>query len=160
MAVNVNLAYEYEKYEQFSEQEDEYAARIRSKRSANKRRRNAANVKIILGALVVLALLSGILYGKAEMARLYAEKTSLENELNVLNNENLSLQSELAQQTGLTKVEEYAENKLGLQKLDKSQIEYVEIQEKTTAQKVQPEEQNIFIRLSEWWEETLEYLGF
>ncbi|SDA11892.1 cell division protein FtsL [Ruminococcus sp. YE71] len=159
MAVNVNLAYDLEKYEQFNEQEDEYAARIRSKRSANKRRRNAANVKIILGAMIVLALLSGILYGKAELSRLYAENTNLENELAVLNNENLSLQSELAQQTGLTKVEEYAEKNLGLQKLDKSQIEYVEIQEKTTAERVQPEDTNIFIRLSEWWEETLEYLG-
>ncbi len=159
MAVNVDLAYDYEKYEQFSEQEDEYAAKIRSKRSANKRRRNAANVKIILAALVFLGLLSGVLYGKAEKSRLYAENTALENELAVLNNENLSLQSELAQQTGLTKVEEYAETKLGLQKLDKSQIEYVEIQEKTAAQRVQPEDQNVFIRLSEWWEETLEYLG-
>lgn len=159
MAVNVNLAYDYESYHNLDEQEDEYAARIRNKRSTNKRRKNAANIRIVFVAVIALSLLSGMIYGKAELSRLYAENTALDSELAVLHNENLSLESELAQQTGLTRVEEYAETRLGLQKLDKSQIEYVEIQEMTSAQTVNPENANIFMQISEWWDGVLEYLG-
>ena len=159
MATNINLAYDYDRYTRSDEHENEYAEKIRNKRSANKRRKNASNIRIMAAAMLALMLLSGMIYGKAELSRLYAENTTLENELSVLNNENLSLESELAQQTGLTKVEEYAETKLGLQKLDKSQIEYVEIKEQTTAQKVTPEETNIFIKISDWWDGVLEYLG-
>lgn len=155
----VNVAYDYETYTGMGEQEDEYAARIRNKRSTNKRRKNAANVRIVLAAAITLSLLSGMIYGKAELSRLYAENMVLSGELSVLRNENLSLESELAQQTGLTKVEEYAESKLGLQKLDKSQIEYVEIQEMTSAQTVNPEDANIFVRITDWWDGVLEYLG-
>ena len=159
MATGINLAYDYDRYSRTDDRENEYAEKIRNKRSANKRRKNAANIRIMAAALLVLSLLSGMIYGKAELSRLYAENTSLRSELSVLNNETLSLESELAQQTGLTKVEEYAETKLGLQKLDKSQIEYVEVEEQTTAQMVTPEETNIFIRISDWWDGVLKYLG-
>lgn len=159
MAVNMNLAYEYENYDMLDEREEKYAEKIRSKRTANKRRRNIANIKIIAAAAVVLLLFSAMTYGKVELSKLYSENADLESELSVLNNENISLESELAQKTGLTKVEDYAENQLGLQKLDKSQIEYVEIEEQTTAQAVAEDDDNIFVKIKNWFDSALEYLG-
>ncbi|MCD8095793.1 MAG: cell division protein FtsL [Ruminococcus sp.] len=159
MAVDVDLAYEYESYNMFDEREEEYANRIKSSRNASKRRRSIANVKVVLAALLVLVLFSAITYEKSELSKLYSENSELETELAELNNDNISLESELAQKTGLTKVEEYAENELGLQKLDKSQIEYVEIEQSTTAQTVSEGDDNIFVRIKAWFDNALEYLG-
>ena len=50
MAVNMNLAYEYENYDMLDEHEEKYAEKIRRKRSANKRRKFAANMKIVIAA--------------------------------------------------------------------------------------------------------------
>jgi cell division protein FtsL len=156
----MNLAYEYENYDALDEREEEYAAKIRRKRSANKRRKNAANIKIVAAAVIVLALFSAMTYGRVELSKLYSDKTELDSQLTVLQNENISLESELAQKTGLTKVEDYAENQLGLQKLDKSQIEYVEIEEQTTAESIAPEDTNIFVKIKDWFNGVVEYLGF
>jgi len=159
MAVNMNLAYEYKSYDMFDEREEEYADRIKRKRSANKRRKFLANIQIVVIAVMVLALYSIVVLGKVELSSLYTDNAALEAQLETLQNENISLESELAQKTGLTKVEDYAENQLGLQKLDKSQIEYVEIEEKTSAEIVAPQESNIFVKIKDWFSGVLEYLG-
>ena len=159
MAVNVNLAYEYPDRELIGEREEEYAERIRDKRSANKRRKNAASIRIVVGAVFVFALFVTMIYGKVELTKLYSENTTLRNELQVLSDENVSLESELAQQTGFTRVEEYAETKLGLKKLDRSQIEYVEITETTAAEPVANDDGNIFVKITNKWNDFLEYLG-
>ena len=159
MAVNVNLAYEYPERELIGEREEEYAERIRDKRSANKRRKNAASIRIVAGAIVVFALFTAMIYGKVELTKLYSENTTLRSELQVLNDENVSLESELAQQTGLTRVEEYAETRLGLKKLDRSQIEYVEIKESTAAEPVANDDGNVFVKITDKWNDFLEYLG-
>jgi cell division protein FtsL len=160
MAVNMNLAYEYENYSMLDEREEEYAARIKKKRSANKRRRYAANIRIVAAAIVVMLLFCAMIIGKVQLSELYSENTQLESELTQLQSENVSLESELAQKTGLTKVEEYAENQLGLQKLDKSQIEYVGVEEETTAEIVSPDDDNLFVKIKDWFYGALEYLGF
>ncbi len=159
MASNVNVAYRYEGLELIDEREDEYTQKLRSKRNANKRRKYAANVRIILAATIVLVLFSAMTYGRVELSKLYSEKAELEEQLTLLSNENISLESELAQKTGLTKVEEYAENQMGLQKLDKSQIEYVEVEGQTSAKKVDDPDTNVFVRIQEWFNGVLEYLG-
>ena len=152
-------AYQLEGIDVLDKREEEFAEDLRSKRSANKRRKNAATIRIIFAAIVVLALFSVMTYGRVELSKLYSEKAEMEEQLMLLNNENISLESELAQQTGLTKVEEYAEVKLGLQKLDKSQIEYVEVEETTSATVVEDKESNVFVEIQEWFNGVLEYLG-
>jgi cell division protein FtsB len=159
VSMELNLAYEYESYDLLDEREEEYAAGIKRRRNANKRRRNLANLRVVLGALVVLLLFSSMTYGRVELSKLYSDNAELKSELSVMESENVSLESELAQKTGLTKVEDYAENELGLQKLDKSQIEYVEIEQDTTAEIVSTDEGNIFVRMKDRFKSALEYLG-
>ena len=85
------------------------------------------------------------------MAQMQEKQAQMETELTQLTNENVSLESELATKTGLSKVEEYAENNLGLQKLDKSQIEYVEVKKDTVAEVVESEDENIFVKIKNWF---------
>lgn len=68
--------------------------------------------------LLVAVVLGTMIYGRVEISSLCSEQTRQEEQLAQLQGENVSLQSELAQKTNMSKVEEYAENELGLKKLE------------------------------------------
>ena len=76
-----------------------------------------------------------------------------------MQSENLALAAEYESVTSLKNVEDYAENVLGLQKLDKAQIEYVELESDTVIEIVETQSQNIFVMLKSWFADLCEYLG-
>lgn len=156
MAKIHNLAFDYSAYDKAEEQE-ERAIKHRRNALAEGSRKNM--VLGIFGGLIVIALMMALIFGRVELSSLYTQRTELENQLTLLQSENVSLESELAQKTNMTKVEEYAENTLGLQKLDKSQIEYVEIESEAVAEIVQPDDPNIFLKLKRWFSSVMEYIG-
>ena len=59
---------------------------------------------------------------------MYSKVSSLTNELTYAKAENVRLQTELESKISAKNVEEYAENVLGMKKIDPSQIKYIEIQ--------------------------------
>ena len=59
----------------------------------------------------------------------------------------------------MTKVEEYAEKELGLVKLDKSQIEYVEVDSDAVASVIETKDRSIFVKIKNWFASVLEYIG-
>lgn len=156
MAKNYNLAFDYGKYNEENEQSVRSIRHKKNARSAADRKKSAATVA---GIILLLALLSAMIFGKVEISSLYAQRTELQTQLEEVQNENVSLESELAQKTNMTKVEEYAENELGLQKLDKSQIEYVEVDADNVAKIVQSDDSNIFVKIKRWFNSALEYIG-
>ena len=83
----------------------------------------------------------------------------MQEELAQLENENKSLESELAQKTGLTKVEAYAEDELGLQKLNKSQIEYIKLDKQPVSEPVSQDDESLFTKIKNWFGDFLEYIG-
>ena len=109
--------------------------------------------------IVALALLASLIFGKVEISRLYNTRAELESELVQMRNENVSLQSELAERMNMIKVEEYAKNSLGLQKLDKSQIEYVEVETPSTAEVKLEDNEDIFAKIKHWFNSAMEYIG-
>lgn len=156
MAKNYNLAFDYGKYNEENEQSVRSIRHKKNARSAADRKKSVATVA---GIILLLALLSAMIFGKVEISSLYAQRTELQTQLEEVQNENVSLESELAQKTNMTKVEEYAENELGLQKLDKSQIEYVEVDADNVAKIVQSDDSNIFVKIKRWFNSALEYIG-
>ena len=114
---------------------------------------------ILVGAAVVFAMMFAMLYGKVETNRLFNEPTRLEAELKALESENISLAAEYESKTSLRNVEDYAQNVLGLQKLDKSQIQYVEFEGDTVCEVVEAEKENIFVIIKNWFANLCEYLG-
>ena len=109
--------------------------------------------------IVALALLASLIFGKVEISRLYNTRAELESELIQMRNENVSLQSELAERMNMIKVEEYAKNSLGLQKLDKSQIEYVEVETPSAAEVKLEDNEDIFAKIKHWFKSAKEYIG-
>ena len=163
---NGNLAHELEMpYEEpvqeHEEKEDEGAREEAKKAKARPEPSMGAAAKVAWGILLVIALtlMGSLIYGKVEISRLYSERAGLEKQLGTLQNENISMQSEIAERMNMTKVEEYARDDLGLQKLDKSQIEYIEVQTPSVAEVKEEGEEDVFVRIKHWFNSVTEYIG-
>lgn len=157
MAKINNLAYDYTAYD--SDENNLPKPKIKHKRNLKIQPKLAFAMKSTILGFIGLALLCSFVFGQVELSEVYSEQSSLTEELAKLQDENLSLESELESRTGLTQVEEYAEKHLGLQKLDKSQIEYVEVENDSVAEVVDTEDDNIFVSLKKWFKSVLEYFG-
>ena len=157
MAKTNNLAYDYAAYD--LDERSLPKPKIKHNRNLKLQPKAASAMKFTILVFIGLALLCSMVFGQVELSEVYSEQSSLAAELSKLKDENLSLESELESKTGLTQVEEYAEKKLGLQKLDKSQIEYVEGENDSVAEVVETEDDNIFVSVKKWFRGVLEYFG-
>ena len=138
MAKVHNLAFDYSAYDNAQEAEAQRA--IKYKKNPALKQKTVSVVAVIGICLLVAVVLGTMIYGRVEISSLCSEQTRQEEQLAQLQGENVSLQSELAQKTNMSKVEEYAENELGLKKLDKSQIEYVTVESDSVAKVVKAED--------------------
>lgn len=147
-----NLAYDLTKYEDAA---PEKAPKIRV------RRQKAANVgsapKMIAFTAAAGLILGAVIYGKVENAAIHAEITTQNKTVEMLASENVRMQSEIEEKTALKSVESYVENILGMQKLDKSQIEYVSISNGSVAD-IPEGEDNVFLKIKNAFGDFLEYI--
>lgn len=155
---NGNLAYDISVYEPRQAKPDQQRQpRIQVKHNSYAKPQSAS--RIILGAAVVLAIMIAMLAGMVETNRLFGEMSDLSAELKTLEAENISLAAEYESRTSLKSVEDYAKNTLGLSKLEKSQIEYVEFGGNGVLEVVETERKNIFIIIRNWFSNMYEYIG-
>ncbi len=154
-----NLAYDLSVYE--PKPEAEAKPRITVKRNPNpiKIKRPKSAFRAFINATIAFMLLCSILYGKVESNRLFREQSELQTQLTELKNENLRMQTEYDSKTSIQRVEDYAENILGLEKLDKAQIEYVEVPNDTVIKSASTSDNNIFVKIKNWVMDALEYIG-
>ena len=154
-----NLAYDYSAYDESERIEEEEQEKKNSAELAGRSHKTTSIIKVLAIAVAVMAILFAMIYGRVELTSLYSKQSELETELSRLQNENVSLESELAKKTGLTKIEDYAENRLGLRKLNRAQIEYVEVPKASVAQAAEVEDDNLFVAVKRWFTGVLEYIG-
>lgn len=147
-----NLAYDLEKFEDTA---PEKAPKIRVKRQ--KAENSGSAPKLLVMALAAGFLLGALIYGKVENTAIHSEIAAQTRYVEMLESENVRMQSELEEKTALKSVESYAEEILGMQKLDKSQIEYVSISNGNIVD-IPETEENIFVRLRNSFSDFVEYL--
>lgn len=160
MADRGNLAYDLSVYEpkRAPSPKEKRQPEIKMKKNPAPVRRQSA-FKFFVKVFAILAVMCAILYGKVETNALFGEIHDLEQELKNLQSENITLAAEYEARTSLKNVEDYAENTLGLKKLDKAQIEYVEIPGDKVIEIVETENKNIFVRIRGIINEIREHLG-
>lgn len=147
-----NLAYDLTKYEDVA---PEKAPKIRIRRQ---RAENTGSVpKLIVTAVSAGLLMGGVVYGKVENAAIHADITAQTKYVQMLESENVRMQTEIEEKTALKSVEAYAEDVLGMQKLDKSQIEYVSVSNGSIID-IPENEENIFVKIKNGFNDFLEYL--
>ncbi len=160
-----NLAYDLSVYEPKAVIEkkaapvEEAAPEIKVKTNAKPDRSGFNALSVFLQAAVILVALFAVLFGNVETNMLFKEITQLEAELDALEAENIALAAQYETATSLKNVEDYAENVLGLRKLDKAQIEYVEMESDKVSERVDTDSQNVFITVRNWFTDVFEYLG-
>ena len=88
---------------------------------------------------------------------MYNDVTQAKEELATLEAENVRMRSELDAKISLKNVEDYAENVLGMKKIDNSQIQYIRIQNSDVISFPDAED-NIWGKIVDFFEKCVEYL--
>ena len=159
MANRSNLAYDLSVYEPKKKAAATQEPAIKMRRNPVSIARRESAFRFIVTAAVFLCMMLAVLYGKVETNRLFGDIRDLEDQLASLKTENVTLAAEYEGRTSLKNVEDYAENVLGLKKLDKSQVEYVELDADNVIEIVETEIRNIFIIIRNWINELMEKIG-
>ncbi len=119
--------------------------------------RGGSLILMVLGVIVCCVMVSAVIYSNVQQLQISQQITEKQKELTDLQSENVRMQSELAGKTSNKKVQEFAENDLGMRPIDASQIEYVQIQTSDVVE-IPEEEQNVFVKTKEWFDGLVEYL--
>lgn len=156
MAKIHNLAFDYSNYDREVKREDEKNIRFK----LNKAFKNKGSMITFVGlAIVIMSMFLAMATGESQLAGLYEKQSEQQTELAALIDDNATMKAEIETKTSLGKVEDYAENKLGLKKLDKSQIEYVEVPKENVVEVVKTEDEGLAVKIKNWFSNALEYIG-
>ncbi|MBQ5312403.1 MAG: cell division protein FtsL [Oscillospiraceae bacterium] len=122
-----NLAYDFSVYEESREREAQRAPRpvvlpVRRETGAK------STALMILAVVCCAAAFIGLLYSESQISSVHAEIVDAKEELDELRQENRRMTTALEEKSSQKSVEEYAEKVLGMQKLERSQTEYVNIE--------------------------------
>ena len=80
---------------------------------------------IVMAAGIALMIFGSVVYSFNRRNTVYNQTAELNSKLTLAEAENVRLHSELESRMSAKNVEEYAENVLGMRKMDASQIEYI-----------------------------------
>ena len=125
----VEVAYNLENFAAKTAEQHDTELKTRSLRIIKNRRKTKviAPVKVILASAMAIVISIVMIYSQVVLTELTSEVSFYENQLTALNTEYVRLQGELEATTSIKTLEEAAETKLGLAKIDSSQVEYVNL---------------------------------
>ncbi len=151
-----NAAYDLSKYENAAPKlTDGEKSKIVVRRA--KPKPTASAPKILITAVMAVLVLSLVVYPKVQQATVMSDINKLNNQVMILESENVRMQTAIESKSALKAVEDYAVDVLGMQKLDKSQIEYLSIENGNVID-IPEENENFFVKIKHSFEDFLEYL--
>jgi cell division protein FtsL len=167
---NTNLAYRVEEVrEQTEKKQLEVRRGMRGRENEKKRKSKSllwkfVNVRTCSVFMIVIGMCSLIVYNNIQLHEVTGEINRLSTEIRRLENENMHLTSRLENTISLHVIADIAQRELGLQKLDKYQIEYVVIFKENTIELTrQTPRDNFAARLSygvkDMFRHIKEYIG-
>ena len=113
-------------------------------------------ISIMLIAILAVALLGTVIYSLDRRNTMYSRVSALTEELTYAQAENVRLQTELESKISAKNVEEYAENVLGMTKMDSSQIKYIEIQTDDVVS-IPQQDEGIIAKIKKFFDYCVEY---
>lgn len=115
-----------------------------------------APVKVIFASALAIVISVIMIYSQVVLTELTSEVSFYENQLTELNTEYVRLQGELEATTSIKTLEEAAETKLGLTKIDSSQVEYVSL---TGMDEISVAHTGGKYLVKEYWNNFVEFIG-
>jgi hypothetical protein len=116
--------YDFDRFEGASNEEKDSRKPKLLRRTIDPAKRGSLG-KAVVSAVVAVGLLSLPLLSEAQITELSGQIADKEIILDELRSENVRLMTDIESKSAIKSVQSYAEEVLGMQKLDKSQIEYV-----------------------------------
>jgi cell division protein FtsL len=149
-----NLAYDFEHFEKVETEENRQAKiRIHAKSAA----KVGSPIKLLIMCAVVLCCLLLVVKSYSDLAAISDEIAKTQAAVEVLESEHVRMEANIEGRSAIRYVEEYAEDVLGMRKIEKSQIEYIDVTGGN--QVIVPEtEKGFFTKAKESLDEFLEYL--
>lgn len=85
-------------------------------------------ISIVFISVLAVVMLGAVIISLDKRNTMYSQVSALKEQLEITQAENVRLQTELESKISAKNVEDYAENVLGMKKIDSSQIKYIQIQ--------------------------------
>lgn len=85
------------------------------------------SAKILAVSLLLLTMLSALLYGRFKVDELDREISNINTQITAAQSENVRLNMQIDSVISLKNVEDYAQTKLGMVKMENHQIEYIDL---------------------------------
>lgn len=155
-----NLARDLSRYENYAERNKE---RNKQRESIKTTAAPLPKANVLTTALMVMAIalvgimLAACITSKARIADVHAQIIAEKAIVQDLEQENVSMLTRLEQKSSQKVVEDYAENILGMQKLDNAQVEYISLESGNKAEIAEADE-NVFTSIINSINELVEYL--
>jgi cell division protein FtsL len=153
------MAYNFDLFDESAREEREPKIKraARTARESVARRGNAFKILVLAGLAVLLPIY--ILASKVELSELTGKINTAQSELEQAQSENLRLQAELDNIVTLSRVEEFAQNELGMQRITTAQGTHISLNTGGTTEIAQDLDNPVTF-ISQWFSNVLEYLGF
>lgn len=158
---NTNLAYDMSLFD--TDERTEKKIKERTEKPIQLVERSVAKsgsvVKTLVVGIIAVAVLFSLLYSKASLSEISSEISKDQTLLQEAQTENVRLQAALDNKVTLSKVEDYAVNVLGFQKITTSQEKYVTVNTESMTKIADDDDSNFFVGIKNWFSGVLEYLG-
>lgn len=118
--------------------------------------RSGSILMIIFISLLAAALLGSVIYSLDKRNTMYNKVAAMNEKLESAAAENVRLQSELDSKMSAKNIEEYAENVLGMEKIDSTQIKYIKIQTGDVVT-IPEQEKGVIAKIKSFFDKCVEY---
>ena len=118
--------------------------------------RSGSIIRIVFISLLAAALLGSVIYSLDRRNTMYNKVAAMDEKLKSAAAENVRLQSELDSKMSAKNIEEYAENVLGMEKIDSTQIEYIKIQTGDVVT-IPEQEKGVIAKIKSFFDKCVEY---
>ena len=152
------IAYNLDNFVAKTAEQHDKELKTRSLRIIKNRRKTkvVAPVKVILASAMAIVISVAMIYSQVVLTELTSEVSFYENQLTELDTEYVRLQGELEATTSIKTLEEAAETKLGLSKIDSSQVEYVSL---TGTDEISVAHTSGKYLIKEYWDNFIEFIA-
>ena len=125
--------------------------------TSGKSERFGSYVMTVFVVAAVGALLYGVIDSKVQATAIRSEINNEQMIVDTLKSENARMKTEIESKSSMKAVESYAENVLGMQKLDKSQCEYITLESGNVIE-IPENTDNFFVKVKSAISDFLDYL--
>ncbi|NMA79434.1 MAG: hypothetical protein GX967_02160 [Clostridiales bacterium] len=160
--MQTNLAYDLARFDVEARQRVvEESPKANELKIVKPRRKKASPFKGVVVAMSAIAVCSAILYTHVMINESYTQISNQKKALDAAVSEGVRLQSEIDRDMSLKNVEDYAIDVLGMQRIDKTQIQYIKIKSDSVIEiNNKGKNKGPILVLKDNAKDLLEYLGF